>query len=154
MGECATPLETSDWVARFQSRTMTERVPLRGMLELTSRCNLKCVHCYLGDQEQYRAQAASEMTTDEVKALIDELVEAGTLFLTITGGDPMMRKDFVDVYRYAAQQGLLVTVYCDAILVTDKVLAAFAEYPPRQVEVSVYGATPAVYESVTRVPGS
>ena len=154
MGECVTPLADSDWVTRFQSRTTSERVPLRGMLELTSRCNLKCVHCYLGDQEQYHAKPDSELTTDEIKALIDELVAAGTLFLTITGGDPMMRKDFVDVYRYAAEQGLLVTVYCDAILVTDKVLAAFTEYPPRRVEVSVYGATADVYEAVTRVSGS
>ncbi len=142
------------WGAIFRDRMTQERVPLRGMLELTSRCNLKCVHCYLGDQEEQHRQAAGELSTEAVCELIDDLVAAGTLFLTITGGDPMMRKDFIEIYRYACAKGLLISVYCDAILVTDQVLAVFREYPPRRVEVSIYGATPEVYERVTRIKGS
>jgi radical SAM protein with 4Fe4S-binding SPASM domain len=143
-----------EFLARFRDRLIARRVPLSGMLELTSRCNLRCVHCYLGSQEQQHARRADEMTTAEVMQLVDQMVAAGTLQLTLTGGDPMMRRDFADVYRHARRAGLLVTVFCDGVLVTDRIVALFRELPPSQVEVSVYGATAATYEAVTRVPGS
>jgi MoaA/NifB/PqqE/SkfB family radical SAM enzyme len=124
------------------------------MLELTSRCNLRCVHCYLGPQAEQHRHRALEMDTARVCSVIDELAAAGCLYLTITGGDPMMRKDFAEVYRHAREAGLLVTVFCDAILVTDRILELFTELPPRKVEVSIYGATAETYERITRVPGS
>lgn len=147
-------IDNQQWLDDFRRRVARERVPLTAMLELTSRCNLRCVHCYLGSQEEQHRKRALELSTDRVKALIDELVEAGCLYLTITGGDPMMRKDFAEVYRHARERGLLVTVFCDAILVTDSIIKLFEVYPPRKVEVSIYGATAQTYETVTRVPGS
>ena len=131
-----------------------QRIPVSGILELTSSCNLKCVHCYLGPQEEQRKKRALEMDSEQAEAVIDELVAAGCLNLTITGGDPMVRKDFPRIYRYAKEQGLLVTVFCDGILVTDTIVRLFQEYPPTKVDISVYGATPETYERVTRVPGS
>lgn len=144
----------TEFLDAFNTRTEALRVPVSGMLELTSRCNLRCVHCYLGPQEEQQKKRAAEMTTAEVMGLLDEMAEAGTLFLTITGGDPMMRPDFPEVYRHAKQLGLLVTVLCDGILVTDRIVALFRELPPQSVEISIYGATAETYEKVTRVPGS
>ncbi|MDA0323804.1 MAG: radical SAM protein [Verrucomicrobia bacterium] len=148
------PTENQEWLRGLKQRAAHLRVPLRGMLELTSRCNLRCVHCYLGSQDEQHARREEEMSTERVKSLIDEIIKAGCLYLTITGGDPMMRRDFREIYTYARVQGLLVTVFCDAILVTDKILELFKAYPPRMVEVSIYGATAPTYERVTRVPGS
>ena len=147
-------LDDAEWFRAFRAKATALRVPVAAMIELTSRCNLKCVHCYLGDQVEQHRKRASEMTTGEVKGVIDELVAHGCLTLTLTGGDPMMRKDFAEIYRHARERGLLVSVFCDAILVTDRILDLFRELPPRKVEVSLYGATPGTYEAVTRVPGS
>ena len=118
------------WIRRFRERSMRSRVPLQGMLELTSRCNLRCVHCYLGSQEEQHAQRDRELTTERVCRLLDEIAAAGCLYLTITGGDPMMRRDFCDVYTHAKKLGLLVTVFCDAILVTERILDLFKDLPP------------------------
>ncbi|MEM6731853.1 MAG: radical SAM protein, partial [Myxococcota bacterium] len=118
-------LENRIWLEQFQLRTLRERIPVSGMIELTSRCNLRCVHCYLGDQDAQHAKRAGEMDTDTVKGLIDELVEAGCLYLTITGGDPMMRKDFGEIYVHAKQHGLLTTVFCDGVLVSEKIVDLF-----------------------------
>jgi MoaA/NifB/PqqE/SkfB family radical SAM enzyme len=147
-------LDDESWFRAFRQKTTALRVPVAAMLEITSRCNLKCQHCYLGDQTEQHRKRASEMSTDEVKGVIDQLVQNGCLTLTITGGDPMMRKDFADIYRYAREQGLMVTVFCDGILVTEAIMELFRDLPPRKVEVSLYGATAATYETVTRVPGS
>lgn len=147
-------LENRIWLEQFQMRTINDRVPISGMIELTSRCNLRCVHCYLGDQEEQHAKRAAEMDTEQVKQLIEEMAEAGCLYLVITGGDPMMRKDFPEIYVHAKKQGMLVTVFCDGVLVSEKIVELFKEWPPRQVEISLYGATQETYEKVTRVKGS
>ena len=86
--------------------------------------------------------------------LIDEMVDAGTLNLTFTGGDPMVRKDFPELYAHAVRSGLLVTVFCDGVLASDPIVELFDRYPPRKVEVSIYGATRATYEAISQVPGS
>ncbi len=152
MKDCFQVAETTPWLAGFRRRAGQSRIPITAMLELTRRCNLRCRHCYLG--EQHLHERAKERDTEAVKASIREWSEAGCLHLVITGGDPMMRPDFVDIYQYACEQGLLVTVFCDGILVDDRILACFSSYPPRSIEISVYGATAETYESVTRVPGS
>ncbi len=143
-----------EWMADFRRRTVRERVPISGILELTSRCNLKCVHCYLGPQEEQRKKRELEMSTEQAKEVIDQVAASGCLYLVITGGDPMVRKDFPEIYRHAREQGLVVTVFCDGVLVTDRIVRLFQEIPPYNVDVSVYGATAKTYEKVTRIPGS
>ncbi len=143
-----------DWTLGFRRRAYADRVPISATLELTSRCNLRCQHCYLGNQEEQHRKRDQERDTASVIKSLDEWAEAGCLYLLITGGDPMMRKDFVQVYRHAREIGLLVTVFCDGILVTNAIIDLFKELPPRKVEISIYGGTAETYETVTRVPGS
>jgi len=143
-----------DWTLGFRSRAYAERVPISATLELTSRCNLRCQHCYLGNQDEQHRKRDQERDTAAVMKSLGEWAEAGCLYLLITGGDPMMRKDFATVYRHARELGMLVTVFCDGILVTDPIIELFKEFPPRKVEVSIYGGTRETYETVTRVPGS
>lgn len=150
----AEPLGDREWMRRFQQRSIRSRVPLTCLFEVTSSCNLKCVHCYLGPQEEQRRKRKLEMSTDRVKEILDEIAAMGCLYLVLTGGDPMVRKDFPEIYRHARGLGLLVTVFCDGILVNERILELFRDFPPLKVDISVYGATAETYETVTRVPGS
>ena len=145
-----------EWMTATTRRAVAERVPVAGLLELTSRCNLRCVHCYLGPQEQHWAEGRrrQELALPKLLSIIDELADAGCLYLGITGGDPMLHDHFAEVYRHACERGIRVTVLCNGILVRDAIVDLFREYPPLQVEVSLYGATKATYEAVTKVPGS
>jgi len=154
MNSCFAITDTTDWLRAFRQRVARKRIPFTGMLELTRRCNLRCRHCYLGNPDDRPQGHRRERTTGEIKQSIEEWALAGCLHLVITGGDPMMRKDFSGIYRHAVEQGLLVTVFCDGVLVTDDILELLRELPPRSVEISIYGATAPVYETVTRVPGS
>ena len=146
--------DMSRWAAGFRRRAAEKRIPLTAMLELTSRCNLRCQHCYLGDQEAQHAKREQERNTEQVKASLQEWADAGCLYLTITGGDPMMREDFPEIYRTACELGMLVTVFCDGILVDEAMIELFKEFPPLKVEISIYGATRGTYELVTQVPRS
>jgi radical SAM protein with 4Fe4S-binding SPASM domain len=150
-------MDWTDGKAYFKElfrRAEAARVPLSGSLELTRRCNLRCIHCYLGPQECVRSDLRSEMTTAQVLAIIDQIVAAGCLNLLITGGEPLLRPDFDTIYRHAKLAGLHVTVFTNGTLLTDRIIDLFRDLPPWIVEVSVYGATAATYEQITGIPGS
>ncbi|OGO18573.1 MAG: hypothetical protein A2Z14_13100 [Chloroflexi bacterium RBG_16_48_8] len=139
---------------RFGRKVAQLRIPLSGSFELTHRCNLRCVHCYLGPQEVQHKMRNREMTTDQVRSIFDEITEAGCLYLLITGGEPLLRRDFSEIYRHAKENGLLVTVFSNGTLITDRILDLFDDLPPQKVEISLYGATAETYEKITNVNGS
>lgn len=140
-------------VERIRRRAAAERIPIFGTFELTSRCNLRCIHCYLGSGTS-REESVRELSTTQVIGLLDEAVAAGCVQVLLTGGDPLLRADFPVIYRHARQSGTFVTVFTNGTLVRTSHVALFQELPPASVEVSLYGATPRVYEAVTGVPGS
>lgn len=141
-------------IARYMAKAAEARVPLSVSFELTRRCIFRCVHCYLGDQHSIRRHQQQELSTRSIFQLLDEMASAGTLLLTLTGGDPMLRPDFGEIYQYAIQRGFLVTVFCSGALITDAIVELFAAYPPRVVEITLYGATPKSFEAITQQTGS
>jgi len=143
-----------EWSTAFQRKSVKLRLPISGVFELTSRCNLDCRHCYLGPAAQREKKRHQELSTEDVFKILDEITEAGCLYLVLTGGDPMLRPDFAAIYRHARENGLILTVFCNGNLVDDRVIELFREYPPFRVDVSVYGASAGTYEKITRVPGS
>jgi len=147
-------LDLGEWGAEIHSKIQGERYPLLATMELTERCNYDCVHCYINQPAANSAARTNELSTGQVKHILDQLAEAGTLFLTLTGGDPLIRSDFPDIYRYAIQRGLLVTLFTNGSLVTPKIANLLAEWRPQAIEISLYGATKETYESVTRTPSS
>jgi radical SAM protein with 4Fe4S-binding SPASM domain len=146
--------EDREFIKGFNQKAAQLRVPVSGSIDLTHRCNLRCVHCYLGDHKGQGGLAGLETGTARTLSLIDEITEAGCLFLLITGGEPLLRKDFAEIYRHAKMNGLVVTLFTNGTLITDEVLALFDDLPPRMVEISLYGATAATYERITGVEGS
>jgi radical SAM protein with 4Fe4S-binding SPASM domain len=127
---------------------------MNGAFDLTYRCNLRCVHCYGGHLVGQTRSQAAELDTKQVVGLLSEAARAGCLMLLLSGGEPLLREDFVQVYTAARRLGFVVSVFTNASLVTQAHVDAFGEYPPEMVEVSIYGATEATYERITGVPGS
>jgi len=139
---------------RIYPSNSNKRVPLDATLELTYRCNNKCVHCYcnipISDQQDNR----EELTTSEVIRLLDGLASMGSLYLLLTGGEPLLRTDFKEIYLYAKRKGFLIALFTNGTLVDDKTVELLSKYPPFVVEISLYGATEETYEKVSRVKGS
>ncbi len=143
-----------EFSARLHGQVVSQRIPIDGTLELTFRCNLRCSHCYCnlpaGDGEVRK----SELTTQEVSRILDEITQAGCFNLLLTGGEPLLREDFREIYVHAKRKGLLITLFTNATLITQDLADLFGEYPPFLVDITLYGATAETYEKVTRVPGS
>ncbi len=130
------------------------RIPLGGGMELTERCNLNCVHCCINKGACDADAKSRELTAAEWFKIIDDAARRECLWFQITGGEPLLRPDFADIYLHAKKRGMLVSVYTNATLIDEKISDLFAEFPPHRVEISVYGATKETYERVTRVKGS
>ena len=143
-----------DFHTKVRDSWSSKRLPTHGMIEVTRRCPQSCVHCYnnlpLHDEENARR----ELTTAEHIRIIDEIVEAGCLWLTYTGGEIFARPDFLDIYTHAKKMGLLVTLYTGGSLITPQIADYLATWRPYLVEITIYGSTRETHESVTRVSGS
>jgi len=123
-------------------------------LEATARCNLDCRHCYINLPAGDRATRRRELTVDEIGRIGGEAAALGAVWCLITGGEPLLRKDFFDVYKALLGRGLLLSLFTNATLVTAEHVRFFKKFPPREIEVTVYGVTRETYERVSRTPGS
>jgi radical SAM protein with 4Fe4S-binding SPASM domain len=130
------------------------RLPMTATLELTRRCPLECSHCYNNLPMDDAAARNGELTTDEYKRILDELVDLGCLWVLFSGGEIFARRDFFDIYRYAKERGFLITLFTNATMITERVADQLAEWRPFAVEVTLYGNTKETYEALTRIPGS
>lgn len=130
------------------------RVPLDFYLEITARCNNNCRHCFINLPEGDVEAQNKELTLAEISDIADQAVELGTMWCLLTGGEPLLREDFFEIYLALKKKGLLLSLFTNACLVTEEHIAFFKKYPPQYIEVSVYGISEEVYERVTRKPGS
>lgn len=123
-------------------------------LELTARCNNACRHCYINLPAGDLKAKSKELSIEEIERIADQAVTMGAVWCLITGGEPLLRNDFEDIYLMLKKKGLLLSVFTNACLVTEKHTELFKKYPPRDLEVTVYGITKETYEKVTGKPGS
>lgn len=127
-----------------------DHFPLKGLIELTYRCNLNCLHCYCNGLEDNNR----ELTTAEWQKIIDILKDEGCLFLYISGGEPLVRSDFLEIYNYAKSRGFIITLLTNGYALNKKMVECLAKSPPRSIEITLNGITKATYESITRKNGS
>jgi radical SAM protein with 4Fe4S-binding SPASM domain len=122
--------------------------PLSVHLDLTYRCNERCVHCYL-DHKDY-----GEMTTVEIKNLLDQLADAGVFFLTLSGGEILLRKDFFEILEYARELTFCVKLKSNAIMIRDPEARRIRSLGVESIQVSIYSHRLDVHDAITKVPGS
>ena len=124
-------------------------------IELTERCNNACVHCYINVPENNRQTQQQELTTGEIKDILKQAADLGCLQVRFTGGEPLLRHDFDEIYTAAKRLGMKVIIFTNALLIDAHKIDLFKRLlPGAPIEVSVYGMTKETYEAVSRVAGS
>jgi MoaA/NifB/PqqE/SkfB family radical SAM enzyme len=125
------------------------------LFEVTHRCNLGCEHCYLTEGPVGRPRPTRpELSLDEIRLILDQIAEAGTLFLTLSGGEVFLRRDFLSIVAHARSCGLSVTIFTTGTLLTPDAATKLANLHPLSVEMSIYSARPDVHDRITQIPGS
>lgn len=119
-------------------------------LELTSRCNNNCPHCYINLPAEDKEALNNELSLDEIVGIVDQARAMGTLWILLSGGEPLLRKDFSAIYKYIKQKGFLVSLFTNGSLIGADHIDLFKKYPPRDIEVTVYGISKQIHQMVTR----
>lgn len=136
-------------VKRLNKNLKTGRTPIQGSFELTGRCNLNCFHCYAkGERDK------EELQFQEIKKLLDQLVKNGCLFLQLTGGECLSRKDFSQIYLYLRQAGIVPTISTNATLFDDNLISVMGKYPPYCIIISLYASKALIHDQITQIKGS
>ena len=134
---------------RMIASALRHRIPLRGRSRLpvfaTSAANTAS-----GPASKQCPLCGELLPRETWFRIIDEVTEAGTLFLTFSGGEPFTRPDFLDIYEHACHNGLLARIYTNGALISDAIADRLAACPPGRVDLSLYGMSDDAYEAVTR----
>jgi len=124
-------------------------------VELTERCNNACLHCYINLPAGDARAAARELTTDQWHDILRQAAELGALSVRFTGGEPLLRPDFAEIYLHARRLGMKVVLFTNGRLITPEMADLLARVPPlKKVQVSVYGMHAQSYDAVAGVPGA
>ena len=124
-------------------------VPYSVNFELTALCNLDCIHCY------HVKTYGSELTTNEIKKLFHKLADLGTMELTLTGGEPLLRSDFNDILKYAVEiTGFSVKLFSNLTLLDESIANILASLPLNAVETTLLGPNPETHDTIVKQPGS
>ncbi len=139
--------------------SLWEKVKDKGLvsrvsMELTERCNNNCVHCYINLPVNDGKAKKKEITFEGIKAIVDEAAGMGCLSWSLTGGEPLLREDFSDIYLYLKRKGMRISLFTNATLINSEIANLFRKYPPQNLEVTIYGLRQKTYEAITRNPGS
>ncbi len=129
-------------------RALRLGVPLSAHLDVTYRCNERCEHCYLDHDDH------GEMTTAEIKDLLHQLADAGVFFLTLSGGEVLMRRDAFEIIEYARSLLFNVKLKTNAVMIREEEAQRLRALGVEQVQISVYSHRPEVHDSITKLPGS
>ncbi|MCK4732770.1 MAG: radical SAM protein [Methanophagales archaeon] len=126
-----------------------ENIPYAVQIELTSKCNLKCRHCFMVKDK------GVELSSEEVMDIIDQLVDMGTFYLAFTGGEIFTREDLFEIARYAKRKGFFLTFMTNGTLITAENMEEIKKLKPMiKFEISLYGATAKTHDYITQVDGS
>jgi len=135
-------------MAEMNRKALTLGLPLSVHFDLTYRCNERCIHCYLDHDD------LGEMTTAEITDVLTQLAEAGVFFLSLSGGEVFLRRDFFQIVEHARKLLFNVKVKTNATMIHEKEAARLRELGVEQIQVSVYSHRPEIHDAITKLPGS
>lgn len=144
--------EESDKFYQKMTRLAAKRkFPLKAMFELTYKCNFSCVHCYVVPDKNKK-----ELTTEQVKEVLNQLKDAGCFHIGFSGGEPFIREDIFQILDYAKKRGFRISLLTNGFLMDEKTADKIASLGTslNHVDVSVLGVTEETFEKLTRKRGS
>jgi radical SAM protein with 4Fe4S-binding SPASM domain len=123
-------------------------IPIDVHVDVTYRCNERCIHCYLDHDDH------GEMTTAEIKGVLEQLADAGVFFLTFSGGEVFLRRDFFELVEHARKLQFNVKVKTNAVMIRENEAKKLRALGVEQIQISVYSHRPAIHDAITKLPGS
>lgn len=143
------PIESATlWEEEIIKKATQQNIPINGILELSPLCNMNCNMCFVRlSPEELRSQGHLR-TAEEWLSLIEQMQRAGTLFVLITGGEPLLYPDFRKVYLELKHRGMIITLNTNGTLIDEEWADFFARNTPRRINITLYGTCCETYKTV------
>src|ERR1700685_3721150 len=132
----------SSLLAEMNQRALDLGVPMPAQLDVTYRCNERCVHCYLDHDDH------GEMTTAEIFDVLDQMADAGVFILTLSGGEVLMRMDFFEILEHAQALQFVVKIKTNAFMIREKEADRMRKLGVESIQVSIYSHRPEVHDAI------
>jgi radical SAM protein with 4Fe4S-binding SPASM domain len=125
-----------------------KNIPLYTIFELTYRCNLQCIHCYI------KKDSKKELNFYQIKSILNQISSMGTLFITFTGGEVFVRKDFFKILNYATNKGFAINIFTNATLLDKQKVYELKKFNISEMGISLYSLRDEIHDYITGVRGS
>lgn len=136
----------------LMDKALQSHTPISGGLELLPLCNMDCRMCYIHQTKEEMVASGRMLSCDEWIPIVEQAVEAGLLFLVLTGGEPLLYPEFKHLYVKLSQMGLVLTVNTNGTLIDREWAIFFAENGVRRINITLYGKDDATYAALCRNP--
>jgi MoaA/NifB/PqqE/SkfB family radical SAM enzyme len=130
-------------------RLAQKQVPILVQWELTTRCNLDCLHCCIKNEK-----LNNELSLNEIKDILRQLKQENCMIQRFSGGEVFLRKDFFDILEFAHKLGFANNILSNGTLIDEEQTKRLKKLNIREVQISLYGATASMHDSITQVKGS
>ena len=127
-------------------------LPIAGNFELTARCNFNCPMCYVHQSTQQVETAGGELTAQQWLDIAAAAQKKGMVFVLLTGGEPLVRKDFFEIYDGMKKLGLMISINSNGSMLQGEILERFLQDPPARFNISLYGGSNDTYRSMCGLP--
>ena len=135
----------------LERQAYADKIPFRGVFELTARCNFNCNMCYVHLNEQQIKSIGCELSNEQWLEIARQARDAGMLYLTLTGGEVFARPGFRELYEQLSQMGFLIEIYSNGYLIDESVMEWLGEIQPYTMRFTLYGASNDTYARVCGV---
>ena len=132
-------------------RRLGRPVPAFVDIATTYRCQCRCVHC---SSDGHKKPELAEMTTDEIKSIIDQAKEIGALEIVFSGGEPLLRKDAFELIRHAHDAGMITRLNTNGLLLNRRRAALLKKAGLTLCGVSIDDPDPEIHDDLRGVPGT
>lgn len=133
-------------------RANEQRIPIYGTLELTPLCNMNCDMCFVRLSPQEMHRQGRLRSGEEWIAMAREIARAGTLFVLLTGGEPLLHPDFREIYLALKKMAMILTINTNGTLIDEEWADFFARHKPRRINITLYGKDEATYDRLCHYP--
>ncbi len=141
-------MEDASVLQMLNRHAVQHNIPLGAHIDLTYRCDLACIHCYLEERVKH------ELTLTEIEAVLDDLSDMGCMMMLMSGGDLFLRPDALDILRAACDRRFYVQIVTHGGHITESIAKELATMGLAEVKISIYSSRPEVHDKITKLPGS
>lgn len=135
------------WSSYIHAKGAALGLPIAGNFELTAKCNFGCKMCYVHTRDK-----SEELTAEQWINLGEQATEKGMIFLLLTGGEPFLREDFLEIYAALKKLGLLISINTNGSLINDEIFEFLVKNPPIRMNISLYGCSNETYMKLCGKP--